>query len=313
MTLKVGERYKARNGEPVIIFGGDPFRGLPEYRSAATPIVYNNDGSTLAAGWAEWSIDGLTKHPVSHMPELDGPIDPRVAELASKRLASFEETAEAMRMRHDKTVKAVRANSDLIAGNAAKIEELLDRLDATDRRVETLRQGLCDHDDVVGKHETQINGADHGRKVGLVERIGNIQDRVSEIERTSEPAMVNRRLHQLATDITKLGSELARIEDMLTAEKPALTKDSRFAPPDCDCEYCVAFRARQIAEDDPNHTRKPKRVLKGGWVNVYRYERNPYMSLSPVIFTTKEDCKSEGGTGLVARIQIPDITEGEGL
>lgn len=58
---------------------------------------------------------------------------------------------------------------------------------------------------------------------------------------------------------------------------------------------------------------EPKGVMRGGWINVYRYDRVPVLHVSPIIFRTREECDTEGTGHRVACIHIPDFTEGEGL
>lgn len=236
MTLKVGERYKARNGQAVIICGANPFRGRGENWSDANPIVYKDDGSTLLPGWADWSIDGIT--PAKFEPTdggckqklPDGSIrywffveenDPRLAELAAKRLASFEETAEAMRMRHDKTVKAVRANSDLIAGNAAKIEELVDRMDAADRRAAALAESLYDAHDVIGKHENKLNSTRHGfasmQASDIAKRLEGLESRLTGVGGVHE---AYKRIEETKCRLTELAARLKE------EEKEGQTRDT---------------------------------------------------------------------------------------
>ena len=55
-----------------------------------------------------------------------------------------------------------------------------------------------------------------------------------------------------------------------------------------------------------------KRTIKGGWVNVYDYGHG-VLHCSPIFFRTRAECDTEGTNSPIACIQIPDITEGEGL
>lgn len=57
---------------------------------------------------------------------------------------------------------------------------------------------------------------------------------------------------------------------------------------------------------------EPKRTIKGGWVNVYAGDLG-FASLSEWTYETKGEADYKANRGRIACIQIPDITEGEGL
>lgn len=294
MTLKVGETYKARNGKAVTIvedIRGGLFRGNI---SADSSVIYRADGTSFTSGWSDWEIN------LGHRIEV---IDPFAQERIPPCLT--DERIAALEMRSQKAcidlASRIRANSELIADLAAKVGELVERLDGTDRRVGALREGmngtdhegenvkrrLDDHEKRLNKQGRLIGGNDaetRQRFEALETLYAALSKRLEDVERMSEPAMVNRRLHQLATDISKLGADLVRIEDMLTAEK------------------LKPVYGRTAA----------KHVIKSGWVNVYCDAAGPYFS-RPWFSREGADAQADPRERRFACIQIQNITDGEGL
>jgi uncharacterized coiled-coil protein SlyX len=363
MTLKVGELYKARNGKAVKIvenLKGGLFRGdIGQDMS----VIYRADGTAFTSGWSDWEIYGLTLakpvfefkvgvtyktragldagidlirgsdgamegwvdfpegrtkmcwHPTGRMsPYAAGRFDtkydliepaPRVE--TDDRIAALEATAAnhgQTMIELSRTINEIRERGrhkhGTDAAMAAKLDEIVERLDGTDRRVAALCEGLND-----------------------------TADRMDNIERISEPAIVNRTLHQLATDITKVGdrvSELdrarawcdttgvygsvkalndrttaveqtiARIEDMLTAEEPQVSvRTGVFGPcGDLSCAQCYE---------------QPKPRKSFGWVNVYSNEtRRP--GICSDVYATRAD--ADRGCD-PRRVACVEIFEGDGL
>lgn len=246
-----------------------------------------------------------------------------------------------------------RARGDTMAGMAAKIEEIVDRLDGTDRRVEALKQGLNDAQDVVGKHEDRLNALETARawidttsiykRMQLYESaltgVGGLAPLYKKVEQlASRIAMVlgalddpendlsnrvpaHKRIDDTRQDVAEevgkinarmsaLSASLARVEDMLTSErlitlaaKPdvAIAAEVSGALPLCTCAQCDKLRREY----------KPKRVIKGGWINVYE---GPKGSANiGALCESKVEADMFHSPSRVACIQIPDITEGEGL
>jgi hypothetical protein len=54
----------------------------------------------------------------------------------------------------------------------------------------------------------------------------------------------------------------------------------------------------------------PKRIIKGGWVNVYQDAAGPYFTRP---WFTRDEADKQAADGRISCIQIPDITEGQGL
>lgn len=73
-----------------------------------------------------------------------------------------------------------------------------------------------------------------------------------------------------------------------------------------------------IIEALREYASRPPRVLKGGWVNVYPSPKPPGEELGfngsfVTIYGTKEDADLSACSNRFACIQIPEITEGDGL
>lgn len=221
-------------------------------------------------------------------------------DLTNDRLDALEARARDT----DRQLRTVRScNSEMIADMAAKLGEIVERLDGTDRRVEALRQGLNDVVIALGKHENQLSGngiEGFGKRIGLIERIDNIQDRVNALQTSTY--LPQGRLEKDRSDrnaiwqrVSGIAADLARIEDMLTAEKPAVAGTVK----GCECHVCQMLRAEAA--------KPPRKSL--GWINVivnYPSIRGHFVVLHP----TREQADKMAST---SRIACVEIFEGEGL
>lgn len=211
----------------------------------------------------------------------------------------------------DRQLRTVRGNAtELMADMAAKVGELVDRLDVSDRRVAALKQGLNDTVDVIGRHEDRIT-AIHEL---FIKRMDQLAREVTLMgDRTYLPT------GSLASRFAVMDAALARIEDMLTAERnpcvvrfdesPAASIERGFSQPirdgngaveGCGCYECNRLRGIR------------KRIHKGGWLNVYRYGAGYRLDDIPCPDKRAVDGFTPSGER-IACIKIPDITEGEGL
>lgn len=73
-----------------------------------------------------------------------------------------------------------------------------------------------------------------------------------------------------------------------------------------------------IIEALREYARRAPRTLKGGWINVYPSPKPPGEELGfsgsfVTIYKTQEDARRAACSNCFACIQIPEITEGEGL
>lgn len=118
------------------------------------------------------------------------------------RLDALESRARDMDRQLREVRTRISANGELIASLASKTDEDIERLNSTDRCVEVIRQG---YEDLRSNAE-----ADDANLAKHHERIREVEQRILGLPTGPELQ------HRLAT----VEASLARIEDMLTAEKP---------------------------------------------------------------------------------------------
>lgn len=262
MTLKVGGTYTARNGLIVRITRDLPsgnFEGRrDEWSATASPIIYRPNGTTLADGWAEYSIDAMKTYVLDDAPDgrVPDPMQDRLDKLEAqcadlfrqlrdvRQRATSERTweiasGEAMKRieRLESAETGVNGTRNIVARMAARVNELVDRLDGTDRLVSALCEGRSTHDETLREHATSIHG---------------VRDRVATIEST-----------------------LARIEDMLTSEKRDGSHSMRFSPPppgfpDYSKGPLRDLNTGELIEQAYPEVRQPPAMRESlGWFNLY--------------------------------------------
>ena len=167
-------------------------------------------------------------------------------------------------------------NAELIASMATKIEQALNRLDGTDRRVAAINAGLKDAGDLLLKHE----------------------DRIATVERNGRYAVFDRR-------VAAVEATLARIEDMLTSESNRKLADlgtgelvkAQSAP-----EYKVKT-TKQILQEVREAKSRPRKSI--GWFNF----EAPF-GRTAIFYPDRMSADRCAGT---SRLACVEIFEGDGL
>jgi hypothetical protein len=192
--FKAGNTYRTRDGQKVTI----------DDISVAHPGYMIGRIGNDTALWS-WHLNGRINNdgPNSPIDLMPNEIAQSIEDVTPDRLSVVESS---LRDVH-RQLRTLRGNqSEMIADMVAKLEQIVVRLDGTDRRVAALKEGVNDGGDVLLKHEDRLKG--YERALTMIRAdIGNlapfrpksVDDRISAVEAT-----------------------LARIEDCLTAEIPPM-------------------------------------------------------------------------------------------
>jgi hypothetical protein len=350
MTLKVGELYKARNGKAVKIIDNIMGGCLIGDIGDGSRVVYRESGKPFAAGWDDWSIDGLSgpaTDPDNHWSRLNA--------------------VEAQLRDVHRQLRNIRGiQSGMLADMAAKLGEIVERLDGTERRIVELRERAIRHlQDQATRNDTMNERMDDiATFVPTVERrlasletakawtdTASVMAKVEQVERDTSERLdrfaieisgnaersqiagisLAKRIASQGTAISTHAESLARIEDMLTAEKSFdllgrigklesqtyeqqkfISAMTERGPIDLNTGKATVPPPNPCSEPSCMVCHPPKRVIKGGWLNVYRDGSGYRLDDKPCSDKRAVDGFTPSGER-IACIQIPDFTEGEGL
>jgi hypothetical protein len=178
--FKAGNTYRTRDGQKVTI----------DDISVAHPGYMIGRIGNDTALWS-WHLNGRINNdgPNSPIDLMPNEIAQSIEDVTPDRLSVVESS---LRDVH-RQLRTLRGNqSEMIADMVAKLEQIVVRLDGTDRRVAAVNEGLKDAGDLLLKHEARLEPPN---RVPAHRRIDDAYQRLAALEAT-----------------------LARIEDMLTSE-----------------------------------------------------------------------------------------------
>lgn len=271
-----GKRYRTRgNGIAIITeFSYGALRGF----SGKAPGAWNRgDGSYRG------SMDGAEHH-LDLMPDaISEYVDPPQEFGIHTQLAN---------LRRD-----MAAQASVIAGMAAKIEELTHGQELIDRFCEHVTPKIEAIADLPPRNmlmriETseECGRNTHERIEDHTKQIGTLLDRIAELERQMPAALG---FTPTKRDATPVETAIECLHDRINALEKHTGLDARVSLPE------------QFFNPDIKRPEAAKPTIKGGWVNVYLR--------SSAWHPTREDADGSKSPKRIACIQIPDITEGEGL
>lgn len=202
-----------------------------------------------------------------------------------------------------------KPDRDVAAGMAAKVEELVDRLDGTDRTIEALRQGLNDvtnvandlSDRVMARNITSIHRRLASRDATLAEferRISQIEDTAHKDRRGahSDRETMWPRLGELAERITKLE---ARTQEQQVQINNIGEKGSVIGG--------AINRERAATQVDSGSYAYPAERKCLGYINLYEIGRGM------TFHSTRFEADERALTYPARRVACVEVFEGDGL
>jgi len=137
---------------------------------------------------------------------------------------------------------------------------------------------------------------------------GFIEDRIERLEMLYE--MMHGMINSLQRRVAEQDDVYNRLNHIEKDLQAALGKTSNDWPRE---PTAIEKRITALQNDIGIAVRSaPRRTIKGGWVNVYQGMLG-FAAFGNTTFETKGEADFKGGPNRIACIQIPDITEGEGL
>lgn len=245
-------------------------------------VVYDIRGVTLQAGWSDYNLyygaveDGLDAASRERKEMLDHLASPM------SRIIALEKLAESIRLVAD----GAHIRCDVLTDRVAALEafkrdigKMLGETDPLTERVDGIQEHLLSIRDALMKdinaHTGRLNAIDDTLKT-QDRAIGILDERVDNLEKHCEALQGN--LDQLRASMVE---NFQLTDNRLAALETA----------------SVAYEGVTVAG---------KRVIKGGWINLFDG------GVTSSLYADKWEAQAKGA-GRIACIQIPDITEGDGL
>jgi len=334
--FEAGKTYRTRNDLPACVINIRDDRALEgwvEFKQGRTKVCWQPDGRMNPPGVTDCDLD-----------LMPGAVEPE-----GKRVWWLETPDEAKRIRHemeqgrrgligrlDRQDGAIAKLSETqaldVAATDGRINELTQRLtaqgkslDVAGRTIDSLRSSAVENLQATDARLDRLSGiideldkrltalAAHTGRAAIVARLEALEDARVWIDTIN----IYKRMQSYESALTGVNGVNARL-DGVDRRMTNLGHKADGAHARIGAVMQIVEKIRKRHDDffciEPDGS-QPKRTIKGGWLNVWAVDGGG-RAMNPTLFDTKDEADkhaAEDSGTRIACIQIPDITEGEGL